>query len=291
MKQILFNQIWGFGVFVRNLAKRLGVLGPFEQFLAYLGPRLLPSPSEEVEVKLLGGKRMVVPQGSPSTRNYMTGLYETDVTRLFTRVVKEGMSVVDVGANIGYYTLLASELVRGAGRVYAFEADPKIYGYLQRNVEANACLNVVAVERAIANTVSRGQFVRLELERGYLTASDPQAGLITVEMVTLDHYFEEHEWPCINLVKMDIEGGELAALEGMVELSARNPGLQLIMEYNLIALRRGDCSPDDLAAILRRLGFCYGYLIERGLKPFSIDRSLPKSRAIYNLLLTKEPRA
>ena len=86
---------------------------------------------------------------------------------------------------------------------------------------------------------------------------------------------------------MDIEGSEKAALEGMKELSDRNSGMRLIMEYALDNIRRAQTSPEALADILQDLGFEYGYIIERGMKPFSISSGLPETRAVYNLLLKK----
>jgi hypothetical protein len=65
------------------------------------------------------------------------GFYEKYETALFKRLVKKGMVVVDIGANIGYYTLLAAHLVGDKGKVFAFEPDPNNYDLLCKNIEVN----------------------------------------------------------------------------------------------------------------------------------------------------------
>jgi len=287
-REKLYNSVWCLGVQGRNTAKRLGILGPFEGALVSLGTHLAPPPSKDGEVRLSVGMRMVVPAGFPSYRTYVTGLYEKEVTNLVLRIIREGMVVVDVGANIGYYTLIASALVGASGRVYAFEADPDICAVLQQNLQANGCRNVVAVARAVSDKVGLARFVRGEPERGYLSASPSGNAFIEVPTATLDAFFAAEGWPSIDLIKIDIEGGEVAALEGMSELSRRNPRMQLIMEFSLDNLRQAGTTVDALAKILEQLGFHSGRIIEQGMKPFSVARGLPKTYAVHNLLLKKE---
>src|SRR5260370_20038461 len=97
-----------------------GFWGPWWGSSRSWGPVLPRPPATEVEVELPLGLSLIVPPGYPSYRNFATRLYETDVTELFLSVVSSAMTVVDLGANIGYYTLLASRLAGAGGRVYAF---------------------------------------------------------------------------------------------------------------------------------------------------------------------------
>jgi FkbM family methyltransferase len=199
----------------------------------------------------------------------------------------DGQTIVDLGANIGYYSIMASPIVGPRGRVYAFEPDPEMYEYLLRNVMENDLSNVTLVRKAAAANVASMAFIRSELERGHL-AQTAQASSTSVDATTLDHYFASMGWPRVDLIKMDIEGGEAAALRGMKMLSARNPALRLVMEFNLTAMQRAGETPAGVASLLRELGFETGYVIEKGLQPVTISRGLPVSHALYNLLLTKE---
>jgi len=79
---------------------------------------------------------------------FMGGHYEKYETNLFKRVVSEGMTVVDLGANIGYYTLLAAKLVGRKGKVFAFEPGPDNFSLLLKNIEANGYDNVIPVQKS-----------------------------------------------------------------------------------------------------------------------------------------------
>ena len=106
-----------------------------------------------------------------------------------------------------------------------------------------------------------------------------------VPTVTLDDFFAGEEWPSISLIKMDIEGAETAALQGMRELCRRNPEMQLVMEFNSSATHWAGSSWEALASNLRTLGFGNSYIIERRLKPVSLTHAFSNSRALHNLLL------
>jgi hypothetical protein len=95
-------------------------------------------------------------------------------------------------------------------------------------------------------------------------------------------------WPNVDFIKIDIEGSEFAALEGMRELIQRNPRIQIVMEYNMANLHRSGVTRDALITILQELGFHKGYVIERGMKPFRIVSELPRSHATYDMLFKKD---
>lgn len=288
MREKLYNGIWISAFWMRDLAIRAGLLGPLDAILAYFGPRLIPSSSREVDVALPYGLRMTIPPGFRSYRSYATGVYEKCVTASLPRIIEEGMTVVDLGANIGYYTLLASRLVGISGRVYAFEPEPICYEYLQRNIVTNGCRNVVAVEKAVSNRTGEAHFIASKATRGRVSVLSTDTPSSVVQAVTMDDFFAEEGWPPVGLVKLDIEGSERAALQEMRGLSSRSPRLKLIMELNMSAMRQAGVTPQDVASTLLELGFHKGYIIEQDLKPFSVARTFPMSRAIYNLLLTKE---
>ncbi len=287
LREKLFNAAWASGVALRDLARRVGLLGPLDEILAELAPVLLPAPSEEVRARLPHELQMVIPPRFPSCRSYVLGTYERQVTALFTRLVTRGMTVVDLGANLGYYTLLASRLVGAEGRVYAFEPDPEVRPWLYQNISSNNCQNAVVVDEAASSATGWAPFLSLKMHRSRLLSA-PLGASTSVRTVTLDAFFGGKGWPEVHLIKMDIEGSERAALEGMSELSCRNPNLLLIMELNLKHMRRSGVTVDAMAAVLRGLGFRRGYIIEQRLKPFSIADSFPSGHTICNLLLAKD---
>jgi FkbM family methyltransferase len=278
------NEIWTVAVKTRNRLKRAGMLGPLDGLSTYLGPRLLPPPTTDSEVRLPLGLQLTVPPGYPSYRNFATGLYEKDVTELLMSVVSAGMTVIDLGASIGYYTLLASRLASVTGKVFAFEPDPDAYSYLRKNVDRNRCTNVRAVNKAVGDSVDAVGFVRGGPERGFVSARLPSS--LSIEAITLDAYFARLGWPSAHLIKIDIEGSERVALLGMEELIWRNPAIQIIVELNVEAMSRAGGTLAQFVETLNRLGFANGYLIEQH-RYLPLASLLPGSRAVHNLLLSK----
>jgi FkbM family methyltransferase len=272
--------------------KSRAMFGPFDWPLATLssvifrlGSFVKRRQTTELRIKLHDGLTMLIPPGSPSSGQFQTGLYETEVTALIRVLLKPGMNVVDLGASSGYYTLIAARLVSPRGQVFAFEPDPFMHRYLRSNVELNQLRNVHCLKAAASNSVGQVRFVRDELERGHLTSSEEHRPL-AVWATTLDAFFNNLGWPAIDLIKMDIEGAETAALQGMTELVRRNSRLRLIVEFNIEAIRRSGSSPAGFAEAMRRMGFERAYVIENHMKELSLA-SPPSSHFLFNLFVTR----
>lgn len=238
--------------------------------------RTLPSPSQEMTVHLFNGLKMVLPPHYQGFVHYEKGVYshptEVGTTRLFLECLRPGMCVVDVGAHLGYYTLLASKLVGSSGRVYAFEPDPMHFPYLVRNIEDNGCDNVRAEQLAVSDSTGQSPFFSQSAEGGSSLFRRPVGSRTTlVQTTTLDDYFDRTGWRTVDLVKMDIEGGETAALEGMVRLSQMNPQIKIVMEFEPRAMRAAMVSPEDLFSVLRRLGFRKYHAIGETLEPIEVE--------------------
>lgn len=273
-----------------RLSKRLRIGGPFEHAMIWIAGRLIPAPGSQVEITLPLGASLKVPANFSRVRSYAAGIYEQDVTQTFLSVIKEGMTVVDVGAFCGYYTVLASRLVGESGHVYAFEPFPASYAQLLENIEANGCANVTAAPWAVSDRVgTETMVIKGEIDHYWLNRHN--SGVepsIEVPAITLDSFFEELGWPRVDVIKMDIEGSETAAFAGMRALSERNPDLQLIVEFDVTNIRRAGFKPENYTRLLTELGFKEGYIIEQGLRPFSVRESPPRGRATYDLLLKKD---
>jgi FkbM family methyltransferase len=288
LKEMLYDGLWSLGVRARDVGKRLGVSGPIEPWLMYLAPLLIPPPALETEITLRTGETLWIPGNFPSQRNYSLGLYERDLCNLLPSLIQSGMSVLDVGANVGFYTVVMARLVGEHGKVFAFEPDNVAFSYLERNIAKNGCKNVIAVKLAVVDKPRTVSFVAESIERGFVCSGGGSDDSSSIPAVSLDAYFESLGWPQIDFMKLDIEGGETDALAGMDELSRKNRNLRVVIEYNWRAIQRAGRTPDELSARLRSLGFTQGRMIERNLDEFAIDRSLPRTGAMYNLLLTKD---
>jgi len=256
--------------------------------LDYLARRFIPAPRHETEVVVEGGYRLVLPPGLPSARRLLTGTYEPEVTATVRALLAPGMRFVDVGANVGYYSLIGAQAVGAAGHVYAFEPERQVFKYLELNARRNAIPQLTLICKALADTTGSMPFISSALEGGFLSFSSASLAMTgSVDTVRLDQFFSDAGWPAIDLIKLDVEGAEGSVLAGMSELSTRNPKLQVIMEFNVVAMHRARSSPAHISSLLRQLGFRRALIIEQGRKDISLFEPLPHSGLIYNLLVTK----
>ncbi len=170
--------------------------------------------------------------------------------------IKKGDVVLDVGANLGYYTLLFSQWVGPTGKVYAFEPDPDNFALLQKNVRANRLQNVIPVQKAVSNrTGGMKLYLSDRNKAGHRIYESGEARpALEIEAVRLDDFFRDCKDP-VDFVKMDIEGAEDRALEGMLELLSKNPKLKLTTEFWPPALAAAGTNPEDYLNRLLRSGF------------------------------------
>jgi FkbM family methyltransferase len=183
------------------------------------------------------------------------GWFEPTETRLIHRLVKPGDTVVDVGANIGYYTLQLARLVGPAGRVFAFEPEPRNFDLLRRNVWENDYDNVTLVQAAVA---ARPERLRLYLNpenRGdHRLQETAGREAVEVEGISLDDYFRGSAGR-LDLVKIDVQGAEGSAFEGMRGLVAAGRVSRIITEFWPRGLSQAGCDPRDFLECCIREGF------------------------------------
>jgi FkbM family methyltransferase len=196
----------------------------------------------------------------------LSGAYEKDTVAVFRKILKPGMVVVDIGAHVGYFTRLYGDLVGPNGSVHAFEADPENYALLERNVRGRT--NVKTYAQAIADRVGTIAFYETENHTGChsLVASDSRPHTLTVSCTTLDELIRRGTMPRVDVIKMDIEGGEPIALRGMRETIAANPDIVLVTEFCPDNFRDTSTTPSEYLAQLHELGLRTFSVTAEGLK-------------------------
>lgn len=212
---------------------------------------------------------------------FCMGWLESESISWVKKIVKPDAVVIDIGAHIGYYTDLFSELVGKNGKVHALEVSPENFPLLVKNLKARNRVNVNTYQYAASD---RSGVVNLHVSPGHSNHSlvagyTPSEQTIAVEAVRLDDLIPNEK---IDFIKIDVEGHEPHVLNGMRNLIQRSDNVVLLVEFNPIALSKEHASPQVLLDLLKELGLTYQAILEDG----SLG-SIPEGQETVNLLCTK----
>jgi FkbM family methyltransferase len=247
-----------FGIYAAALktAKAIGLTKYLRGFLGPLAGRMVlkMSPGSD-RPRLVHGHHMILaaPSRFPPVAMAMDA-YEPETTQLVQNVIKPGMTFIDVGAHVGYYSLLAARQVGSEGKVYSFEPEPINYSLLVKNVELNGYKNVTTISQAVSSAKGSTTLFVSALDSGRNSVFHhglPESGSVEVATTSLDAFLDKHGWPKIDLIKIDVEGAELNVLAGMTELLRKSENLKLILEFNPALLQSAGVDP---AAFLETVG-------------------------------------
>ena len=187
------------------------------------------------------------------------GYFEHGSELFFESLLKPNMRVIDLGANLGIYTLRA---LRKKCMVFAYEPTPRTFDLLRQNIKASGFAEsgrIQAYQMAVSDQCGTINFYENPSMCGHNSIyGESGQQPIEVSVTTLDSQLDTLQR--IDLIKMDIEGAEYHALLGMRELIRRNPDLQIIMEFAPEHIRRAGREPEALLALIHELGFTV-YLI------------------------------
>jgi FkbM family methyltransferase len=248
----------------------------------------------------------------------LTGRHEAETAQWMRSLARPGMTVLDIGAHVGYYTRMVSGLVGPQGRVIAFEPHPRNLQALRRNTAA--LTNVTVLPVALAEQEGTAQLhdylmmsasgslhydERMrDVQRAQISAYDIaprvkgfQPQTYTVRTARVDDLLAAEGIDQVHLIKMDIEGAELGALRGMTATIARAERLSLIMEYNPLGLKAFGHDPEAALQEVLALGFDRLAVIERDAtltdythQPkalHALTQSLVQHMGVVNLLIQR----
>jgi FkbM family methyltransferase len=191
-------------------------------------------------------------------------VYEKPETRFFLSACQPGMTFLDIGANVGYYSALALARLQGRGSVIALEPDPDSYSYLLKTVAANGpaiCLPQAAADRSglmrlFLNPDNKGD--------NRLYPNDLARGSIEVAVVTVDSLLAELGVASVDLIKVDVQGYEGHVFRGMTETIHRSPRLTILSEFWPQGLRDAGTDPLRLLTDLEDQGLRLFELMPNG---------------------------
>ena len=180
--------------------------------------RLLPLP---VRSGPLNGRRLL----AVSPMRFFRGTYEPEQTELFASLIGPGDVVYDVGAHVGWHTLIASEVVGADGQVVAFEPHPENAWILRRHIELNNLSNTILVQAAAAEETGT---VAFDLGSGTGTGRMSAEGRLRVPCARIDDLVRDRGLRLPDLIKIDVEGSEDQVMAGAMEaVSAGRPTILL----------------------------------------------------------------
>jgi len=183
------------------------------------------------------------------------GVWAAAETALCKREITPGMRVLDVGANIGYFTLLFARSVGPTGHVYAFEPEPRNFELLQRNLARNGYTNVTALPKAVSRTSGSQRLYKSPDNLGDHRLAHGTAGRdsVDVSVIALDELLPGDAR--VDFIKLDIQGAECAAVQGARQLITRSAPLCLITEFWPAGMRAFGDDPEQYLQELSALGF------------------------------------
>ena len=255
----------------------------------------IPQHSGPVIVRVAFGHRMLVEprRGGLERSLFYTGAYETGTLHIISKILHEGGTFVDVGANIGLMSVRASELVSPRGRVFAFEPVPQTFTMLEYNLRLNDCSNASAYNVAVG--IARETLAIYEadtLSRGSASLFHPNEPAVesSVQVDTLDHLLDASQ--SITALKIDVEGWEPAVLKGATRLLSRHDAPMLIVEYTDDRRAGQDGTFQELYRMIRSVNSYRLFVLARGkenpspLREVNLKRLLPPGDNLFCFLPT-----
>jgi len=245
--------------------------------------------------RLQSGEYVCVDTDSIDSIDYLLDFgLEGDVIPVFQRFLTPSSVVLDIGANVGLYTVTSGSLVGRRGRLYAFEANPHTFQLLRRSAYANKLFhnpNITLVNALVGDCAGRGRLYYHPHELGGATMRDvTQLGMdwrsVEVEMITIDGFLPDEL--AVDLAKIDVEGYEPFVLKGMEQTIARSPNIRIIVEL-FDALVDPVFGTSNFIDYIHDLGF-HICRIEAGGR-LNIIETVRQLAAENYLLLTRTPEA
>lgn len=216
-------------------------------------------------IEVLHGHKMFINPKDDALGLLVDINFERPLTQLLEKTVKAGDTVLDIGAHIGYHTLTMAKLVGPGGKVYAFEPDPVNFALLKKNIEVNGYQNVVLWQKAVSNKNGQEKLYigkkSNALNRIYNSRHSQSS--INIESVRLDDFIEGR----VDLIKIDINGGEGIAFEGMQSVLRRTS--KIILEFYPVFVKDGGVNPMHILNTLQQNGFKLSQI--KGLELESIN--------------------
>ena len=207
----------------------------------------------------------------------LEGVFENDELEFVDRFLEPGMTVLDIGAHHGLYSLLASKRVGGTGRVISFEPSPRERRLLEQHLKLNSCKNVHVESVAVSDSAGTSSLYLVDgTEDGCnsmrMPATAQRTRRVEIETISLDEFADEMGLAEVDFVKLDVEGAELSMLRGAHRFLARQQRPVMLIEVQDIRCAPWGYRAKDVIRLLCEKGFgWYGFFRAQGLSKVAED--------------------
>lgn len=222
------------------------------------------------------GIRLRCSSQSRISEDIFANAFEHKERILLDRILVPGLTVLDIGANLGFYTCLFARKVGPAGRVIAFEPTPATFSLLEQNVRINGLDEIVEVRQcalsdaegtASMNVFPAGSDVYNSLGVDYSLGHERPVGVIEVPTTSLENCLRGETFPNGCFIKIDVEGFEYQVIKGGAESLRHLDNASMVVEMYEPAARQCGSSTLDTLALLESCGFAAYWMTPRSLAP------------------------
>ena len=223
-------------------------------------------PNKYLLIKYFGGKIYLNLKESHMVRESALGIFEYWKIPLFKKLIKPNMTVIDVGVNKGYYTLFFAKLINDKGKVLSFEPVPNNCHWVKESIKANKYTSIKLFQLALSDSEgAKTFFIGKKSGWGSLIHQSKRAALdkepIVVKTKKLDDVLADEGIDDIDVIKIDVEGGDLLVLKGAENLFRKSKKVKLLMDVDV----QSESDKRQLFNLLSSWGFVI-YKIGKHLK-------------------------
>ncbi|MFF9783207.1 FkbM family methyltransferase [Streptomyces nigrescens] len=261
-----------------------GSLGKAALATRYLNPWLRDHPRQRLVRTRFGAAMAVDTQDLIQRFVYLFGLWEPHMTHWLQRRLRPGDTYIDVGANVGYFSLLASQLVGEEGRVVAIEASPTFHARVLQHAEINGCNNLRTVNAAVADERKTVTLILASSSNMGAASIVPYGGpaefTLDVEAYPLPQVLDADDIAGARVIKIDVEGAEGAVIRGLAPvLDKLRPDAEITVEVTPERMEALGESPGELLTTMREHGF-HVYRLPNSYAPGSYPAALRGPAAV-----------
>tara|TARA_A100001035_G_C27723262_1_gene473075 strand:- start:247 stop:1122 length:876 start_codon:yes stop_codon:yes gene_type:complete len=241
---MFFDFIWGKGTKITNFLQKNSLISDeFRNLLRSFAHFFIKDPEERI-IELNYGFLMLTPAGHKGSRSYKNGTYEDALFNFVQKHTHKEEIIIDIGAALGYYTLMFSKAVGKSGKVYSFEPEKNAYSYLKKNISINNIQNVETFNLAVDDKDGEASFLKTSNFQNNKSNWGGSISRIESDLKVKTCSIDNLNLQNVDWIKLDVDGNEFRILKGMNQLIEKSNNIKLIMEFDSDIIKKNNTKLD-----------------------------------------------